>query len=565
MTGEKSIERYDIETIDDLEAIGQLVIDTFHRHNGMTPPSITARLKPPKTQPPQTQPEDDLPLIKEILDAYDPDIGYNVWLHAAMAVSHATGNSDKGYQLFDDWSSRGTKYKGQEETRRTWDALADEPDNPITIATLIKQAKEYGVDTGAILKRHRSGFVKVPFEVIHPPGSSVQGQSDLEAVQPLACDEADSGFRKLPTSSQDANHTPEEPSKPDKYNEFRNPFRQFALNGQSEALARQLRDEVFVLELIALLGQATMLYGPANAGKTLLGLSLLIDAISDGRIQAEHIFYINSDDALKGLVEKVQIAEEHGFMMVADGYSGFENKDLLSYIGQLDSPASAAGVVIVIDTVKKFTDLMSKKESSNFTAGIRRFISKGGTVIGLGHVNKQRGANDKLVYAGTTDIIDDFDCAYVIDVVEDGYASGTRVVEFENKKLRGSVAPRVGFSYLHPSSVSCYRDMLDSVARLPDEEVQDLATATRLRRDAPLIEIVETSIKSGRNAKKDLIAALRGQGQLSRAKAAAFIEQYCGDDPTVHIWCFTRGASGTHAYSLLKDEDPQIPGDNTDA
>ena len=59
---------------------------------------------------------------------------------------------------------------------------------------------------------------------------------------------------------------------------------QYSLSGQSAELEADLQDEVFVLALIALLGQWTMVYSKPNVGKTLIVLWLLLNAINQKKI-----------------------------------------------------------------------------------------------------------------------------------------------------------------------------------------------------------------------------------------------------------------------------------------
>ena len=47
---------------------------------------------------------------RALLDRIDPDIGYEDWLRVGMGLHHEFG--DEGLALWDDWSSRGSKYPG---------------------------------------------------------------------------------------------------------------------------------------------------------------------------------------------------------------------------------------------------------------------------------------------------------------------------------------------------------------------------------------------------------------------------------------------------------------------
>jgi hypothetical protein len=100
------------------------------------------------------------------------------------------------------------------------------------------------------------------------------------------------------------------------------------------------------------------------------------------------VYYINVDDTTRGLLEKLQIAEEYEFHMLAEGFKDFIASEFYSLITRMTESGDTQGVIIVLDTLKKFTDLMSKKLCSQFGRIIRRFVMKGGTVISLAHTNK---------------------------------------------------------------------------------------------------------------------------------------------------------------------------------
>ncbi len=510
MSSDKTIDVCEIEHISDLSVIGQDVVDAMFRHNGMTPPSSVALLRPPRNHNiPSTLTGEQLTAL---VGAVPPDCGYAEWTQVGMVISNETSNSDEGYAIWDEWSSKGNKYSGPAETRYKWESYRVAPDNPVGIGTLCKIISDRGVDPQRILLNMRERFKKVPFEITYPKGPS----------------------KKPPDESGLAN-----------------PLDRYSLSGSSGELEKKLQDEVFVLKDIALLGQATAIYAAPNCGKTLGVISMLSDAIMDNRIDPQHVYYFNADDNLRGLVDKVKIAEEFGFKMIGDGFRGFRADMLLPILSKMIEDGTAAGAILIVDTAKRFTDLMSKRSASEFTAINRRFVSQGGTVIALAHVNKKKSDSGKSVYAGTSDIIDDFDCAYVIELIDDGISTGRRVIAFENQKSRGSVAPVVHFTYLSPDSVGCYQELMESFCQIDTHEVDQAATVARIEADASLIAIVRSAIQAGPAAKKDLITALQEQANTSRNAASTLIERYCGDDPAVHLWAFERGTRGVHQYRLL--------------
>jgi hypothetical protein len=85
-------------------------------------------------------------VIKDALTKIDPDCSMQKWVEYGMGLKHQFGEA--GYELWDEWSSTGKKYKGDQETRKRWDsfrgATKDRP--PITLRTVVKSAVEAGWD-----------------------------------------------------------------------------------------------------------------------------------------------------------------------------------------------------------------------------------------------------------------------------------------------------------------------------------------------------------------------------------------------------------------------------------
>lgn len=77
-----------------------------------------------------------------LLDTIDPDAPHDVWLHAGMAVHHETDG--EGFELWHDWSMRGSKYPGEDELARRWASFGRESGRPVTARYLLKQAKDAG-------------------------------------------------------------------------------------------------------------------------------------------------------------------------------------------------------------------------------------------------------------------------------------------------------------------------------------------------------------------------------------------------------------------------------------
>lgn len=77
--------------------------------------------------------------IKEMLSFISPDIDYDNWIKVGMAIHHGLGGN--GFELWDEWSSKGEKYKG--ELDRHWYSFG-KSSNPVTLATLVNLAEANG-------------------------------------------------------------------------------------------------------------------------------------------------------------------------------------------------------------------------------------------------------------------------------------------------------------------------------------------------------------------------------------------------------------------------------------
>ena len=328
---------------------------------------------------------------------------------------------------------------------------------------------------------------------------------------------------------------------------------QFALNGQSQEMKRKMHEDKYILKDIAILGQWTVIYAAPNAGKTLITLKMLIDSIESGGLNGNDIFYINADDTYKGFQQKLEIAEKYGFYMLMPGQNNFEVNKFQNYLKQMINSGVSKGKIIVLDTLKKFTNLMDKSQSSGFGVVIRDFVSSGGSVISLAHVNKHKDELGNSVHSGTSDIKDDCDCCYVVDV--NNPDAILKTVIFRNEKSRGDVARKKTFQYRNENGIS-YLDILDSIETLSEHEAKVMhelnAINDRLKVNYPIINAVSDSIRDGIKLKTSLVEHVNKTTGISKSKIINVLEQHAGlDFSRGHRWKVTTGDKNAQTYSLL--------------
>lgn len=71
-----------------------------------------------------------------LLERVHPGCGRVPWLKALRAVHHETSGSEEGFELANQWSSKGQNYRGKADVRKHWRSIKPAK-RPVTGATLI--------------------------------------------------------------------------------------------------------------------------------------------------------------------------------------------------------------------------------------------------------------------------------------------------------------------------------------------------------------------------------------------------------------------------------------------
>ncbi|NHN38631.1 hypothetical protein G8764_15080 [Pseudomaricurvus alcaniphilus] len=325
-----------------------------------------------------------------------------------------------------------------------------------------------------------------------------------------------------------------------------------AANGKSAEMRCKMLNDKYILKDLAILGQWTVFYAGPNTGKTLMTLWLLSESISAGEINGNDVVFANCDDNYKGGVEKLELAERVGFNMLLPAENGFRSDDLIALMRTSVTSGETTGKVIVLDTLKKFTDLMDKKACTEFGKIAREFVSSGGSIVALAHVNKHLDAEGKSIYAGTADIRDDADCAFVLEHLgkEQSFdGKTTHTVEFQRSKSRGDVADAVAFQYTEKKGAG-YQALIDSVRRIGDEEAKSAKEAElrakQQENDFEVIEAIRTAIENNQYSKGEIEKFAMDMAGLPRKQVRAVLDRYTG-----RLWELSRGNNNKYLYSLI--------------
>lgn len=144
--------------LENLEVITQEFADDLIRHNGAITTNEKsgedAIVKGKLSAEFMSSSDGDVPVkivaLREVLMHLDPEDGYSEWLQTLMAIHHETQGSNDGLVLADEWSSRGSSYKGFNEIESKWKTFGGFSRKPVTIATLWKKLSDQGVDAWAL-------------------------------------------------------------------------------------------------------------------------------------------------------------------------------------------------------------------------------------------------------------------------------------------------------------------------------------------------------------------------------------------------------------------------------
>lgn len=337
----------------------------------------------------------------------------------------------------------------------------------------------------------------------------------------------------------------------------------FTLNGGVEKLKKEMKNAVYVLDGLALKGEFTVFSAPPNGGKTLLTIAGLRTSAKVGRIDGNKVFYINSDDNQRGAIAKTEIVESLGINMVVPVLAdrkktGGERFDLVAILKSMIETGKVDGEIIVLDTLKKFVSVMKKDDQSEFNNVLRNFVSMGGTVIVLAHTNKRR-VEGKHILGGTSDLLDDCDCCWVIDPVD---SDGGRLYNFNFTKGRGVDGEDKAFfvpTIEEEDYTKRYRKMLDSVVPRDAGDRKDQFKRDLQRRGHQAILLIQDELQDGTKNRTALEKAYGDSDikfDISRRDFQKILKVFSGD-----LWKVNRqGRSTVYSLNPYRQQNVGSPG-----
>ncbi len=280
---------------------------------------------------------------------------------------------------------------------------------------------------------------------------------------------------------------------------------------------------------------------PGNGGKTTIAKLAAAELSAAGY----DVLFFQEDAAAGDLPALHAHAVEHGYRMLNSTLANSAIEDQIAVLADLvDSGADLSNVVLFFDTLKKFVEVLNKGGARAFFKLMRGLTIRGATIVLLGHTNKHRGPDGKLIFEGVGDVRNDVDELLYIESIKDR-DSVTMTVQPD--KVRAIVREATFRLDLVTMAVHALPHVVDVAERL--------RMAKHRREDADLIEHIRAALKQAgggmtKTALIEQVAATSGVGQKT---VRGVVNRYLGNDPadTGALWIETYvRATNTRRVSL---------------
>ena len=255
-----------------------------------------------------------------------------------------------------------------------------------------------------------------------------------------------------------------------------------SINDRITELEDRLSKERDVIPGMITTGTVTLVYAPSGAGKTVWILGNLFQSIRNNLIKGSDVIYFNEDDGAKGVLQKAKLGHRHGMTMVTLANSPDPSlrttADAIRLLNAIRLEGEADGKIVICDTLKKFAPVLNKGDMREVLHVFREFAAAGGTVILLGHCNKHRSMDGRLVYEGVGDLKADVDNMFGLDPLNDKFALHQELLVI-NEKDRSQISFEGGFKYKQTGALVGYEESVDSVQFMTADDIAGLKAKQR--------------------------------------------------------------------------------------
>ncbi len=296
-------------------------------------------------------------------------------------------------------------------------------------------------------------------------------------------------------------------------------------------------------------GHIIALIAEPNAGKTAIAMFLAQQFVETGK----HCLYFNLDASAQEIQRHQKIARDHGYLVVCpDMKVGRSIDEAMQALEQLADARDVGNIVVILDTLKKCADVMSKGGSKSFYKMLRRLTTRGATVILLGHANKYRDQEGDLIYEGTGDLRSDVDDLIYLEYSK---TATVQVISAYPDKSRGVIRK-------HSFELDLQTRQVEHLEHFEDVKRGSIAEEQQRKfdPDGTIKAAILGAIDQGITVQKDIVAFVNQDG-IGQKSAVRSLKE--GSDPKNAIQWLTvrtdRENGNAKVYSRFTGTAKVIP------
>lgn len=313
----------------------------------------------------------------------------------------------------------------------------------------------------------------------------------------------------------------------------------------TEHLMESIQDTQFAWRKLIPQGHMVILCARAGDGKT----TIMVKAAADMAAGGYEVIYINADASADQLKDYHRHAVDNNYTLVApDLHVGKSVKDVVESLSKLAQTATdLSNMVLFLDTIKKFTDMIQKQKAKDFFNILRSLTTKGMTIVSLGHTNKYNDADGKPIYEGTGDVRNDFDdLIYLVAVKND---VGNLLVSTILDKERAMGMCNETFEIdKQTRGVTIKDQFIDTIEMSVRKKAREV--------DADLIAFISGAIAFGAKSIEDLYSEAKSSGfSFSKRQVRRVVSENTSDFCSDPLWISLHTGRNGCRYGPITDEN----------
>lgn len=316
------------------------------------------------------------------------------------------------------------------------------------------------------------------------------------------------------------------------------PHRRLLKMKVTEEIMEKINDAKFAWLDLIVEGHMSVICAKANGGKT----TVMVHAASEMARDGYKVMYINADASASDIKHYAHHANEFGYDLINPDLTGGTPEEVIAVLKEwAASSLNFSSTVLILDTLKKFTDMMSKNHGKGFYSILRSLTAKGMTVICLAHTNKYDGQDGKPVFEGVGDLRNDFD--ELIYLIPARNNDGTITISTLIDKSRAALREQ-SFLISKDREVTLLPNHVDTLYL---DQYQ-----RGLMEDAEAIQFILDKIKDMSKSVTDLYAISKEENAgFSRKVLEGVLKRYCSGNCHEPKWLSMNASTYGFKYGMI--------------